>query len=83
MSTRWMCVCLKGCPLRDAELRKLAEGLPLPAAKAKAPSTTERYSRAFQKFREWSSGFEEVICLPSDEMAVALYLEFLLQQSSP
>ena len=53
------------------------------AAKAKAPSTTERYSRAFQKFREWSSCFEEVISLPSDEMSVALYLEFLLQQRYP
>ena len=69
--------------LRDPELRKLAEGLPLRAAKAKAPSTTERYSRAFQKFREWSSCFEEVVCLPSDEMSVALYLEFLLQQRYP
>ena len=66
--------------LRDPELRKLAEGLPLRAAKAKAPSTTERYSRAFQKFREWSSCFEEVVCLLSDGMSVALYLEFLLQQ---
>ena len=37
--------------LRDPELRKLAEGLPLRAAKAKAPSTTERYPRAFLKFR--------------------------------
>ena len=69
--------------LRDPELRKLAEGLPLRAAKAKAPSTSERYSRAFQKFREWSACFEEVVCLPSDELSVALYLEFLLQQSSP
>ena len=68
--------------LRDPELRKLAEGL---AAKAKAPSTTvtERYSRAFQKFREWSACFEEVVCFPSDELSVALYLEFLVQRSFP
>ena len=69
--------------LRDPELRKLAEGLPLRAVKAKASSTTERYSRAFQKFREWSACFEEVVCLPSDELSVAVYLEFLLQQSFP
>ena len=69
--------------LRDPELRKLAEGLPLRAAKAKAPSTTERYSRAFQKFREWSACFEEFVCLSFDELSVALYLEFLLQQSFP
>ena len=49
--------------LRDPELRKLADGLPLPTAKAKAPSTTKRYSRAFQKFREWSACFEEVVLL--------------------
>ena len=69
--------------LRDPELRRLAEGLPLRVAKAKASSTTERYSRAFQKFREWSACFEEVVCLPSDELSVALYLKFLLQQSFP
>ena len=78
-----MCVCYKSFHLRDPELRKLAVGLPLRAVKAKALSTTERYSRAFQKFREWSSCYEEVLCLPSDEMSVALYLEFLLQQSNP
>ena len=69
--------------LQDPELRKLAKGLPLCAAKAKAPSTTEHYSRAFQKFREWSACFEEFVCLSSDELSVALYLEFLLQQSFP
>ncbi|KAK2551578.1 hypothetical protein P5673_027557, partial [Acropora cervicornis] len=69
--------------LRDLELRKLAEGLHLCATKPKAPSTSERYSRALQKFREWSACFEEVVCLPPDELSVALYLEFLLQQSFP
>ena len=60
--------------LRDPELRKLTEGLPLRAAKAKAPSTSEHYSRAFQKFRKWSACFEEVACLGADELSVALYL---------
>ena len=72
-----MHLCLKGCNLRDSELRKLAEGLPLCAAKVKALATTERYSRAFQKFREWSSCFEEVGCLPSDGKSDALCLEFI------
>ena len=55
------------------------------AAKAKTLSTTltERYSRAFQKLRELSASFEEFICLSSDELSVALYLEFFLQQSFP
>ena len=43
----------KAAHLRDPELRKLAEGLPLRVAKV-----TERYSRAFQKFRGWSACFE-------------------------
>ena len=64
---------LKIAHLKDPELRKLAPDLPLRTTEAKAPSTTERYSRAFQKFREWSSPYNEVICLPSDEI-VALYL---------
>ena len=46
---------LKIAHLKDPELRKLAADLPLRTIEAKAPSTTERYSRAFQKFREWSS----------------------------
>ena len=46
--------------LRDPELRKLAGSLHLRAAKAKARSTMERYSRASQKFRKWSSCFAEV-----------------------
>ena len=64
---------LKIAHLKDPELRKLAADLPLRTIEAKAPSTTERYSRAFQKFRKWSSPYNEVICLPSDEI-VALYL---------
>ena len=68
--------------LRDPELRKLAEGLPLRAAKAKASSTTERYSRAFQKFREWSACFEEVVCLPSDELSVAFIWSFCCSKVS-
>ena len=67
--------CLKGRNVRDPGLP--LEGLPLRAAKAKALATTERYSRAFQKFREWSSCCEEVDCLPSDGKSVALYLEFI------
>jgi len=78
-----MCVYFKGCPLkRSRRLRKSAEDLPLRACEAKAPSTTERYSSDFQTFREWSSRFEEVACLPSDETSFAPIWSILLQQSS-
>ena len=73
---------LKITHLKDPELRKLAADLPLRTTEAKAPSTTERYSSAFQKFREWSSPYTEV-CLPSDEISVSLYLESLIQGGSP
>ena len=69
--------------LKDPVLRKLAADLPLRTIEAKARSTTERYSRAFQKFREWSSPYNEVVCLPSDEISVSLYLESLIQGGSP
>ena len=74
---------LKIAHLKDSELRKLAADLPLRTIAAKAPSTTDRYSRAFQKFREWSSPYNEVVCLPTDEISVALYLESLIQGGSP
>ena len=74
---------LKIAHLKDSELRKLAADLPLRTIEAKAPSTTDRYSRAFQKFREWSSPYNDVVCLPTDEISVALYLESLIQGGSP
>ena len=39
---------LKIAHLKDSELCKLAADLPLRTIEAKAPSTTDRYSRAFQ-----------------------------------
>ena len=85
VSTRWTCCCFEDCHLEDPERRKLAVDLPLRTIEAKAPSTMERYSGAFQKFREWSSPDTEVVCLPSDdhEISVSLYLESLIQGGSP
>ena len=74
---------LKIAHLKDPEVCKLAADLPLRTIEVKAPSTTERYSRAFQKFREWSSPYTEVVCLPSVEISVSLYLESLIQAGSP
>ena len=74
---------LKIAHVKDPELLNLAADLPLRTIEAKAPSTTEGYSRAFQKFREWSSPYNEVVCLPSVEISVALYLESLIQVGSP
>ena len=43
---------LKTAHLKDLELRKLAADLPLRTFEAKAPSTTERYSRVFRNRSE-------------------------------
>ena len=70
---------LKIAHLKYPEHCKLAADLPLGTIEAKAPSTTEHYSRAFQKFREWSSSYNEVVCLPSEKISVSLCLESLIQ----
>jgi len=49
---------------------------------AKAPSTTERYSRAFNKFKLWTCQFFELSSLPTDSLTVCLYLESLIQSGS-
>ena len=60
----------------------MASSLPLHCLGAKAHSTTERYSRAFEKFRVWAASFKEISVLPTNFLHVATYLEFLLQSNS-
>lgn len=69
--------------VKHPELLKLAAQRRLRTIEEKAPSTTERYSRAFQKFRERSSLYNEDVCLPSAEISVPLFLESLIQGGSP
>ena len=66
----------------DPELSRLARCLPSRCLGAKADSTTERYSRAFDKFRLWAASYNEISVLPSNYLSVATYLEFLLQSNS-
>ena len=65
----------------DPELSRLSSCLPSCCLGAKADSTTERYSRAFDKFRLWVASYE-ISVLPSNYLSVAIYLEFLLQSNS-
>lgn len=60
----------------------MASSLPLRCLGAKADSTAERYSRAFEKFRVWASSYKEISVLPTNFLLVATYLEFLLQSNS-
>ena len=66
----------------DPELSRLASCLPSRCLGAKADSTTERYSRAFDKFWLWAASYNEISVLPSNYLSVAIYLEFLLQSNS-
>ena len=59
----------------DPELSRLASRLPFRCLGAKADSTTERYSRAFERFRFWASSYKEISVLPSNYLSVATYLE--------
>ena len=67
-----------GC-FTNPELCRLASCLPLRTLGAKAYFTTDRYSRAFEKFRLWASDYNEISVLPSNALSVATYLESLLQ----
>ena len=59
----------------------MASSLPLHYLGAKADSTTERYSRAFEKFRVLAASYKEISVLPTNFLHVATYLEFLLQSN--
>ena len=61
----------------------MASSLPLRCLGAKADSTVGRYSRAFEKFRLWATGYREISVLPTSFLHVATYLEFLVQSNSP
>ena len=59
----------------DPELSRLASCLPSRCLGAKADSTTERYSRAFDMFRLWDASYNEISVLPSNYLSVAIYLQ--------
>ena len=44
----------------DQRLQRLAVNLPTLLVQAKAPSTVEKYSRAFIKSKTWAAGFKDV-----------------------
>lgn len=69
--------------LLDPRLKELAAGLPLRCVGAKADSTTDRYSRGFQKFKAWVSQFSELSSLPTNSLTLCLYLEHLIKSGSP
>lgn len=67
----------------DPELRRLAGHIPLRVIESKAPSTVDRYSRAFNEFKCWASDYHEIVTLPSTSFSVSLYLEHIIEGNCP
>lgn len=65
----------------DPELRRLAGHIPLRVLESKAPSTVDRYSRAFNEFKSWASDYPEINTLPASSVSVSLYLEYLIDSN--
>ena len=54
--------------VQDSELKRLAETLPDTLLQSRASSTTAKYSRAFQRWKEWTTQHAEVKVFPVDEL---------------
>jgi integrase len=61
----------------DERLSDLSKDLSGVLQKARAPSTTRQYGRAFGSWRQWAGQFDEVQELPADPLHVSLYLTHL------
>ena len=57
--------------LRDPELQRLVTNIPFTVVQARAPSSADRYSRAFNEFKRWASKYDEIVSLPTTASAVA------------
>jgi site-specific recombinase XerD len=68
--------------LLDPKLRRLGNCLLQRSVAGKAPSTSDRYSRAFEKFKTWTSQYAELSGLPTDSLTICLYLESLIESGS-
>ena len=67
----------------DQRLQRLALNLPTLLVQAKAPSTVDKYSRAFTKFKTWAAGFKDLQVFPANTCSVGLYLQHLIESNSP
>ena len=67
----------------DSELKTLAANIPFRVIQARAPTTADKYSRAYNEFQNWTSKYDELVSLPASAITVVLYLEYLLQNGFP
>lgn len=63
--------------LEDPELRKLAASLPATVLHSRADSTSQKYMRAFQRWKAWAEPRREVAVYPVRDVHFALYLQHL------
>ena len=64
----------------DLELKTLAANIPFRVIQARAPTTADKYSRAYNEFQNWTSRYDELVSLAS-AVTVVLYLEYLLKNA--
>ena len=65
----------------DDELKELAQFLPSVVLRAKAPSTVQKYSGAFKRWKAWAGQKDEVPVYPAKPLHIALYLTYLIKKS--
>ena len=63
------------------ELKTLAANIPFRVIQARAPTTADKYSRAYNEFQNWTSRYDELVSLPASAVTVVLYLEYLLKNA--
>ena len=65
--------------IEDPELKRLAKALPATLLHSRADSTTTKYIGAFQRWKSWAEGHQEVKVYPIEEVHFALYLQHLAE----
>ena len=63
--------------LQDPELKGLADSLLGTVLKSRAPSTTNKYAYATERWRQWASQKEEIVEFPVKDYQFALYLQHI------
>ena len=68
--------------LEHLDLTNLADRMKSTVLLSRATGIVDRYTRAFNRWKEFASRFGEVTSFPADPLPVALYLRCLLETTS-
>ena len=64
--------------VKDPELKRLADTLPITVLHSQATSSTKKYLGAFKRWKAWAAGHDLPV-FPAQEHHVALYLQHLAE----